>query len=97
MQSTNARALDLQPYANRHNKGAYGKLIELKILTIVIGYIFLTWPLQTAANFGQSHSRGLCLSDHAWHIVHPLTVCTGGLLSQSGCRLQGLVLGKMAQ
>jgi hypothetical protein len=29
--------------------------------------------------------------------VHPLTVCTGGLLSQSGCRLQGLVLGKMAQ
>jgi hypothetical protein len=29
--------------------------------------------------------------------VHPLTVCTGGLLTQSGCRLQGLVLGKMAQ
>jgi hypothetical protein len=29
--------------------------------------------------------------------VHPLTVCTGGLLTQSGCRLHGLVLGKMAQ
>jgi exonuclease III len=29
--------------------------------------------------------------------VHPLTVCTGGLLTQSSCRLQGLVLGKMAQ
>jgi hypothetical protein len=30
-------------------------------------------------------------------LVHPLTVCTGGLLTQSSCRLQGLVLGKMAQ
>jgi hypothetical protein len=29
-----------------------------------------------------------------WGNVHPLTVCTVGLLSLAGCNLQGLEVGK---